>query len=417
MVGAEDLEVPELEAVPQRGPAARVAQRRGADVLGALETLTGEVLVLEGEVLRAGLRVDGLAALVRQVNGLQRGRAGDVDDEYRRLCNLGQPYSPVRSLSLDRLGTGEGVEAGGCIAAGERLLLQLVDRVPVLGVYQDEDTGIFGELQYLQEVVVLAVQKCSFVGHEDLDRGDAPPGEVGQLGLCVVAQVGYGDVETVVYDGFVPGLLGPCVERTGEGAARFLQGEVDDHGRTAGRRGLGARGPVVRRDSAPEWHVHVSMGIDEAWHYQLARGVDGIGVLIVEVRADRDYLLVLDEHVGPVTALGRDDGPAGEKKPAHSALLPVGSGALANSRTPRAFASIVNPGDLCGRLEAANRPPCRRREMSFRTWCVEDYAGVEGKRSGRNGAMSGSTSPFRISRASSRPMSGPSVTPLCVTAS
>src|SRR5918912_476813 len=107
MVGAEDLEVPELEAVPQRGPVGRVAQRRGADVLGALETFPGEVLVLEGEVLRAGLRVDGLAALARQVNGLQCGRAGDVDDQYRCPRNLGQPYSPVRSLGLDRLGTRE----------------------------------------------------------------------------------------------------------------------------------------------------------------------------------------------------------------------------------------------------------------------------------------------------------------------
>ena len=48
---------------------------------------------------------------------------------------------------------------------------------------------------------------------------------------------------------------------------------------------------------------------------------------------------------------------------------------------------------------------------------VEDYAWVDGKRSARNGAMRGSTSPIRISRASRRPISGPSVTPLCVTAS
>src|SRR5918995_1688749 len=117
VIRAEDLEVPELEAVPQRGPVPRVAQRWGADVLGALETLTGEILVLEGEVLGAGLGVDRLATLVGQVNGLQGRSARDVDDQYRCTRNLGEPYRPVRSLGLDGLGTGEDVEAGGGIAA------------------------------------------------------------------------------------------------------------------------------------------------------------------------------------------------------------------------------------------------------------------------------------------------------------
>jgi hypothetical protein len=159
------------------------------------------------------------------------------------------------------------VEAGGRIAARERLLLELVDRVPVLGVYQDEDIGIFGELQYLEEVVVLGVQGCSFVGHEDLDRSDALLSEVWQLGLYVVAQIRDGDVETVINDRLALCLLGPRVEGSGEGASGLLQGEVDEHGRTARSSRLGSRGPVVRGDGPPERHVHMSVGVDEAWHY------------------------------------------------------------------------------------------------------------------------------------------------------
>src|SRR5215213_1238276 len=219
-------------------------------------------------------------------------------------------------------------------------------------MYHDQHPCIFGQLKCLEEVFVLGVEGCSLVGHKNLDRGYALLNEVWQLSLYVVAQIRDGDVETVINDRLALRLLGPRVEGSGEGASGLLQGEVDDHGRTARRSRLCARGPVVGRNGTPERHVHVGMGIDEAWHYQLARGVDGIGVLSVEVRADRDYLLVLDEHVGPATALGRDDGPAGEKKPAHSVLLPLGSGVLANSRTPRAFASIVNPGDLRGHQEA-----------------------------------------------------------------
>src|SRR5215216_6701655 len=94
MVRAEDLEVPELEAVPQRRTVARVPERWRTDVLGALEPLSGEILVLEGEVLGAGLGVDRLATLVGEVDGLQRRRARDVDDQNGGPCHLRQPYRP-----------------------------------------------------------------------------------------------------------------------------------------------------------------------------------------------------------------------------------------------------------------------------------------------------------------------------------
>jgi hypothetical protein len=84
---------------------------------------------------------------------------------------------------------------------------------------------------------------------------------VRQLSRYVVAQIRYGEVEAVVYDRFVPCLLGPRLEGTGERAADFLQGEVEDHGRPACRRCLCARGPVVSRDGAPKGHVHVGVGI------------------------------------------------------------------------------------------------------------------------------------------------------------
>ena len=136
------------------------AERRRADVLGALEALAGQVVVGEGEVLGAGLGEDRLAALVGQVDRLERGRAGDVDDQYGGPRHLGQPDRAVRRLGLDLLGTGEGVEPGGGVPALERLLLQLGDHVPVLGVDEDEDAGIPGQLQGLEEVVVLGVERA-----------------------------------------------------------------------------------------------------------------------------------------------------------------------------------------------------------------------------------------------------------------
>src|SRR5215210_184913 len=98
-----------------------------------------------------------------------------------------------------------------------------------------------------------------------------------------------------------------------ESAAGLLQGEVDDHGRTARRSGLRARCPVVRRYRAPERHVHVGVRVYKARHHELARGVYRLGAVRVKVRGDGDYLLVLDEHVGPVAAFcGYDHSPAEE---------------------------------------------------------------------------------------------------------
>src|SRR5215210_7830048 len=234
-------------------------------------------------------------------------------DEYRGLRHLGKPDGPVRRLGLDRFGAGEGVEAGRGVATRERLLLQLGDRVSVFGVDHDQDAGIFGELQGLEEVFVLGVERRALVGHEDLDGGYALAGEVGQLGLDVVAQVGYGDVEAVVDDRLVACLLGPGIEGFGQGAARFLEGEVDDHGRPACCGGLRTRSPVVGRHGAPEGHIHVGVGIYKAGHYELARGVNLLSAVGVEFRCYGDYLPVLDEHVGPVAALrGYDRSPTKE---------------------------------------------------------------------------------------------------------
>src|SRR4028118_1729854 len=71
---------------------------------------------------------------------------------------LGERGGPVRSLGLYFRGGGEGVEAGGGVATGERLLLELGDHIPVLGVDEHEDAGLATELQHLEEVFVLGVK-------------------------------------------------------------------------------------------------------------------------------------------------------------------------------------------------------------------------------------------------------------------
>jgi hypothetical protein len=70
------------------------------------------------------------------------------------------------------------VPDGVDVAAGERLLLELVDHVAVLGVDHDHHARVAGELKDLEEVLVRAEQRRALVGHEELHRGHAVAGSV-----------------------------------------------------------------------------------------------------------------------------------------------------------------------------------------------------------------------------------------------
>ena len=150
------------------------------------------------------------------------------------------------------------------------------------------------------------------------------------------------------------------------------------------------------------------------------------GVVRVEGSSYGDYLLVFDRR-------RRGSCPRPRRRPAEKAAAlfspSTGSGIWLTLAHPapsrnRNQATSMTPG--FGRPAEYLAPDLgialhgifsRRVSLRAIRSYVEGYVCVAGKRSGRNGPMRGSTSPVRISRASSRPMSGPSVTPLCVTAS
>src|SRR3712207_8634107 len=83
-----------------------------------------------------------------------------VDDEDGGTRDLGEPYRPVGSLGLDRLGPGEGVELRVRLAAGEGLLLELGYGVAVLG-RSEEHTSELQSRQYLVCRLLLEKKKIS----------------------------------------------------------------------------------------------------------------------------------------------------------------------------------------------------------------------------------------------------------------
>ena len=142
VVGGDHREVVGAQPPPQRGLVLLGAQRRRADVLGALEARPREVVGGQEEVLRArlGERVVALVAGLRDLRQrLLRRQVHDVDRRVRHLRELDRP---VGGLGLQQFVAHDAVVARVGLAAGERLLDEHVDHDAVLGVHEDQAAGL-----------------------------------------------------------------------------------------------------------------------------------------------------------------------------------------------------------------------------------------------------------------------------------
>ena len=313
VVGGHHREVVGAQPPPQRGLVLLGAQRRRADVLGALEVRPREVVGGQEEVLRArlGERVVALVAGLRHL-GQCRGR-GQVDDVDRRVRHLRQLDRPVGGLGLQQLVAHDAVVARVGLAAGERLLDQHVDRDAVLGVHEDEPAGLGALLQRAQHLPVVGVEHAG-VGHEQLEAGDALADQPLHLLQRALVDVGHDHVEAVVDRAVALGLGVPGVQALAQGGAHRLDGEVDDRRGAAPRRGPGAGLEVVGRDRAAERHLHVGVAVDAAGDDVLAGGVDDRVGRPALAGAQGDDLLVLDQHVDRELVGRGDDEPARDER-------------------------------------------------------------------------------------------------------
>ena len=83
------------------------------------------------------------------------------------------------------------------------------------------------------------------IGHEQLEAGDAFAHHVVHVFEAGVAQIGDDHVQAVVDAGLAFGLLPPGVERVAHLRAARLDGEIDDGGGAAERRGARAGFEIV----------------------------------------------------------------------------------------------------------------------------------------------------------------------------
>ena len=117
-------------------------------------------------------------------------------------------------------------------------------------------------------------------------------------------------MEAVVDQGLAVGLGVPALEGLGEGLALALDAEVDVARCPAtGRRALAGL-EVVDRDRAAERHVEMRVWVDAARQHVLSRRVDRPLGRDVEIGADQQNPLALDEDVRDEVVGGGDDAPS-----------------------------------------------------------------------------------------------------------
>ncbi len=145
----------------------------------------------------------------------------------------------------------------------------------------------------------------ALVGHEELEARDAPLRALRNLGHDAVRQIGDREMEAVVDRRLALRLGGPEIERLAQCRALRLDGEVDMRRRAAKCRRPMPGEEVIRGDRAAEGHLQMGMHINPAGDDVLAARVNRR--ITGEAAANRDDLLVLDQHIRPIGIARGDD--------------------------------------------------------------------------------------------------------------
>ena len=202
-----------------------------------------------------------------------------------------------------------------------------------------------------RKIAPSSLQEDARIGREQLEVGHALGDQLVHLGQRRVVDVAHDHVEAVVGDGVALGLGQPGVEPLAEGVALGLDGEVDDRRRPAEGRGPRAGLEGVLGERPAERQLHVGVRVDPARDDVLAGRVDRLvrrHRRTGRIAPDLGDGLAVDQDVGLVRAIGRDDRAVGDER-AHPFLL-----GEAPRDQVRIVADHAPTGGACGRR-------CRRR--------------------------------------------------------
>ena len=149
--------------------------------------------------MRACLGKDLRAFAPGLKHSLRPAFGGDVDDEERRIDHAGEADGAVDRFDLSRRRAAWRVVFGGSAAPRQQLCSCPRDHVPIFGVHHRDRTVFLGDGEDVEELFII---KRDVVGHEDLERGDAPLKCFWKLGQSFLRRVRDDQVVTPVEIGF-----------------------------------------------------------------------------------------------------------------------------------------------------------------------------------------------------------------------
>ena len=171
VVAPHDVQDPVAQPRPQLLDVGRRAQRRRDHPLDDLGLVgIGVERIGEGEVVRAGLGVDRLAARLGLRHRLERLGAREVDDVERRLRPSGHLDRLARRRALGARRPRQRVEAAGSLAAAQRIGHERVDDRRLLAVHLEHPAVL---RRRAERPVEVRIGQAEVVDHEGLERRHA----------------------------------------------------------------------------------------------------------------------------------------------------------------------------------------------------------------------------------------------------
>ena len=167
-----------------------------------------------------------------------------MDDVDRRAGDLRHGDGAVHGFGFGARRTRERVVDGRGLAFGEGAGDDHVDDAAVFGVHADERAVLRGLREGLEDGGIVHHEDVG-IGHEELETGDAFVDQVVHVFEAAGAQIGDDHVQAVIDARLAFGLLPPGVEGVAHAGAAGLDGEIDDAGGAAERRGASAGFEIV----------------------------------------------------------------------------------------------------------------------------------------------------------------------------
>ena len=197
MIRRDRVDEAEPQPVPQRFLVRLFPQRGRHHPLCALEVRPLRVRLVEHEVRDHRLDVEVHAALLCGDRGIERVLARQMHDVTCRARHLQERREVVRPLGFDARRPARFVPLRSRLSLGDQLLAQLGDDLRVLAVRRRDHAELLGELQRVEQFVVLDAEE-PLVRQKHFERRDPVIDDLAQLPLRLLVELRDRHVERVV---------------------------------------------------------------------------------------------------------------------------------------------------------------------------------------------------------------------------